>query len=140
VEFELSTLIKASPHAVWSALTDPAKLERWWDEGVILEPAAGGHFQEPWQRGEGVFVFTAGKVTEVVPSETISFTWADEEWGFETQVVFALTREEGSTRFSVRHLGWENAPTQERTQLMESHRGGWTSLLASLKDFVEGQA
>jgi uncharacterized protein YndB with AHSA1/START domain len=137
MEFEVSTQIKAKPQAVWAALTDGRMIQEWWDEGVVLEPRVGAFFQEPWQKGEGVYVFTTGKITDVVPGESIGLSWADEDWDFETHVTIGLREDSNGTEVAVRHAGWERAAAQDQARLMENHAGGWKSLLASLKQFLE---
>ncbi len=56
---EASTTIAAEPAEVWSALTDPARRERWWP-GVDLDRRAGGQLTEVWTDHDGSSKTTYG--------------------------------------------------------------------------------
>lgn len=129
--------IRASPACVWEALTQEEQLQRWWGDGVCLEPWIGGTFAEPWQREDGTPVITRGRVVECAPVRCLTLTWADEGWPGETWVTFHLVNIPDGTRLTVRHGGWETFPTDTGTELRETHRQGWRELLGLLKRWLE---
>ncbi len=67
-------LLPASRDEVWSALTDPEELARWFANDVELDlrPGGGAHFH--WGNGES----RHATVTEVEPGERLTFAWEGE--------------------------------------------------------------
>jgi uncharacterized protein YndB with AHSA1/START domain len=59
---------------VWSALTDPERLEDWFANDVELDLRPGGGASFRWSNGEERFA----TVTEVEPERRLAFEWADE--------------------------------------------------------------
>jgi uncharacterized protein YndB with AHSA1/START domain len=85
-------VLPASREEVWSALTDPDELERWFANDVELELRPGGAAVFRWGNGES----RRATVTEVEPEERLAFTW-DEEG----EVEFRLADDEAGTRLTV---------------------------------------
>ena len=59
---------------VWSALTDPERLEDWFANDVELDLRPGGGASFRWSNGEE----RLATVTEVEPERRLAFEWADE--------------------------------------------------------------
>ncbi len=85
-------LLPASRDEVWSALTDPEELERWFANDVELDlrPGGGAHFR--WGNGES----RHATVTEIEPGERLAF-----EWEGEGEVEFTLADDAEGTRLTV---------------------------------------
>jgi uncharacterized protein YndB with AHSA1/START domain len=85
-------LLPASRSEVWSALTDPEELERWFANDVELDLRPGGAATFRWGNGES----RRATVTEVEPGERLSFLW-DEDG----EVEFTLEDDLDGTRLTV---------------------------------------
>ena len=60
---------------VWTALTDPAKMEEWWARAAVLELTEGGRARIEWLNtdDEGNQAVAEGHVTRLEPPHTIEF-------------------------------------------------------------------
>ena len=85
-------LLPASRDEVWSALTDPEELERWFANDVELDLRPGGEARFSWGNGES----RTAIVTEVEPEERLAF-----EWDEEGEVEFTLDDDDEGTRLTV---------------------------------------
>ena len=85
-------LLPATRDEVWSALTDPEELERWFANDVELDLRPGGAASFRWANGES----RHATVTEVEPGERLAFAWEDEG-----DVAFTLDDEAAGTRLTV---------------------------------------
>ena len=85
-------LLPASRDEVWSALTDPEELERWFANDVELDLRPGGGASFRWGNGES----RHATVREVEPGERLSF-----EWDEEGEVEFTLADDDEGTRLTV---------------------------------------
>lgn len=127
-DIELEQQVEASPSRVWEALIRPGL---WWSDGVRFDPRIGGQFVEP--RNDGVVERrTLGRVTAFDAPHLLAMTWKDEDWDFETGVIFVISGRGKGTLISLRHRGWEAAPPPQRTRLLADHREGWSRHLGML--------
>ena len=76
-------VLPATRDEVWSALTDPEELERWFANDVELDLRPGGGASFRWGNGES----RHATVREVEPGERLAF-----EWDEEGEVEFTLAR------------------------------------------------
>jgi len=67
-------LLPATRDEVWSALTDPDELERWFANDVELDLRPGGGASFRWGNGES----RHATVREVEPGERLAFEWDEE--------------------------------------------------------------
>ena len=67
-------VLPASREEVWSALTDPEELERWFANDVELDLRPGGGASFRWANGEERHAV----VTEVDPERRLAFDWDDD--------------------------------------------------------------
>lgn len=117
---------------VWRALTDPTDLAGWFGDTAELNPEKGGRGWFGWEK-HGRF---AVEVVEFVPMRKFAWRWAkDADTPLEdtpsTLVEWTLTeRAEGGTRLHLRESGFST------DQHREDNRGGWTSELAELEQFL----
>jgi len=99
--------IKASPEAVYKAITDPEGLRSWWTTDVEAEAKEGGL---------GVFRFEGGQVQMRMRVKSLSVgkgvRWQVEEptppeWEG-TEISWDLTENEGGTNLLFAHRGWKS--------------------------------
>lgn len=131
--------INASPHEVWSALTDPEQ---------IREYMFGSEVVTDWQRGhpitwkgeyEGKPYEDKGEIVEIEPPRRLKVTHFSPLSGQEDRpenyhtLVYELEESDGTTRVS---LSQDNNPSQEAA---EHSQANWEKMLTGLKGVVEGR-
>jgi uncharacterized protein YndB with AHSA1/START domain len=85
-------LLPAGRDEVWSALTDPDELARWFANDVELDLRPGGEARFRWGDGES----RRATFTEVEPGERLAF-----EWDGEGEVEFTLEDDADGTLLTV---------------------------------------
>jgi|SRR6516164_6259077 uncharacterized protein YndB with AHSA1/START domain len=87
-------VLPATREEVWSALTDPEELERWFANDVEFDLRPGGGASFRWDNGEE----RHATVREVDPGERLAFEWEDGDGG---EVEFTLGDDDEGTRLTV---------------------------------------
>jgi uncharacterized protein YndB with AHSA1/START domain len=146
--------IKATPEAIWDAITKPEWTQKYGYRGIAdfdLKP--GGKYQarapEQMQAMGMPELLVEGEVLEAEPPRKLVHTWRalwDEGIASEnTRVTFDIEEDDfGYTRLTVTHE-LENAPvTAEQVAgvaRLQEGGGGWSWILSDLKTLLEtGQA
>jgi uncharacterized protein YndB with AHSA1/START domain len=142
--------IKASPEAIWDAITKPEWTQKYGYRGIAefdLKP--GGKYQarapEDMQAMGMPELLVEGEVVEAEPPRKLVHTWRalwDEDVASEsTRVTFDIEEDDfGYTRLTVTHE-LENAPATAlqvagEARLQEGG-GGWSWILSDLKTLLE---
>ena len=102
MEVTREVVLEAPVEEVWSALTEPERLEEWFANDVELELEPGGTGTFRWDDGEERHAV----VEEVVPERRFAFTWD------EGHVEIELLEVEEGTRVLVTETagaGWSTA-------------------------------
>lgn len=138
---ERSIWIAASRERVWDAITDPAQIEQWFSPGTSWQLSAleeGGRLFAPDPETG------APRYTQVIdrlarPEQLVLRTTPEPP---ETpQVVdHTLTEENGGTRLTITHSGYEFEPEDQRGDHMEQNGVGFGLMLLNVKAHVEGIA
>ena len=109
-KIEQTYIIKASPPAVWRALTNPKEIEKWSGAWAHFVPQAGTEYAF-WNGDIG------GVVVEAVPHKKLVQTWKPENWSRTDSVVtFTLSALKGGTRVDLLHENvedWDYDATSE---------------------------
>lgn len=138
--------IKATPQAVWDAITTPAWTQRYgYGTPVHYDLRPGGRFTHPaneFMRSMGVpEIAVEGEVLEVDPPHRLVQTWRacwqpDEP---ATRLTFTITdRGQGVTELAVTHE-LDGAPTVAAMVggHAEGSGGGWWRMLSDVKTLLE---
>lgn len=132
--------IDAPVEKVWSAVTEPELISRWFGRTVLIGEGAGAHGTITWPDQDPVPL----RVEAVDPPRQVSYRWCNDETdGAPAQVddahstVFTFTLEPtpGGTQLTVVETGFETAPDPANT--LESHRLGWNGELDKLVALLE---
>ncbi len=133
--FVYVTFIRATPEAVWSALTDEAFSRRYW---------FGYCARSDWRPGSSFALVGAdgsipneGEVLEADPPRRLVYTWRtlhDEAMRAEpsSRVTFTLERHGEVVRPQVEHEGF-----QPGSRVLPSISAGWPAVLSGLKTILE---
>jgi len=136
---ELRTTVAAPPDRLWTLLTDPGELARWWGPAGFSIPEARvdlrvpGGYRFTMQPPGGAAFHLSGEFREVDPPRRLSYTFRWEEPtpdDRETLVELSLKEEGEGTEV---RLAQGEFATQERVEL---HRGGWTDSFDRLAELL----
>ncbi len=123
--------IKASPKAVYEALTEVKKLAGWWTSDTRGEGSKVGGMLEFWF-GDFCQQF---EVVELQPGKLVRWKATREEtieeWAG-TEVSFALSADENQCWVQFGHTGW-----REETESFAHCSTKWAVFMLSLKDLLE---
>jgi len=129
------TFIRATPEALWRALTDTDFIPQWW-MGVRAETdwTVGGAWKLVFPDGR---VADTGEVLEFEPPKRLAIKWRNEfrpelkEEGW-SHCLFELEPQGEAVKLSVTH----SAP-RAGSKLIEAVSGGWPQILSNLKSLIE---
>jgi len=133
--FVYVTYIKTSAERLWSALTEPDFISRYWfGMRVDTDWTVGSPWKLSFTDGR---LGDSGVVVEFEPKKRIVLRWRN-EWKPElraegdAQCVFELEPLEGAVKLSITH-------TMERpgSKFIEAVSGGWPRILSNLKSLLE---
>jgi uncharacterized protein YndB with AHSA1/START domain len=133
-------LIPQPPEQVWRALTDSATLAEWMYPNDF-EPRVGHHFTfrvppNPKVGFEGLVVRC--EVKECEPPHRLVFSWSVGGPVDNTRVSFRLEPEDGGTRLSFEHAGFDLAQSRGE-QAFKGAQFGWARMLKQFADVLAGQ-
>ena len=130
--------IAASPDRVWTAITDPEHIVKWFGSGATLDRLEAG--------GTGVWTFDGYgdvpiMVESVDPIRTITYRWGDTKSATidpvaSTVFTFTLEPTDAGTQLHVVETGFQNLSDPARG--LQSNQEGWTSELDKLVTYLEG--
>ncbi len=135
---ERSIWIDAKRERVWQAITDPEQIGQWFSPGT------------EW-RGTGLHV--GGRIS-VYDAETDSEMYVQVIDALDAprrlvtrtedppphSTIWTLDEEDGGTRLTLTHTGYENEPDDARHNSTEQNAFGFGMMLMNLKAQIEGQA
>ncbi len=134
-EFVYVTFIRTTPEKLWTALTTPAFIKRYW---------FGMNVETEWQPGSPwrlVFadgrVADAGEIVAFEPAKRIVIKWRN-EWKSEmkaegfSRCTMELEPLDGAVKLTVTH-GIERADST----FIQAVSGGWPRILSNLKSLLE---
>jgi uncharacterized protein YndB with AHSA1/START domain len=131
-------LIDAPVEVVWSVVTEPEHIGRWFSDAVELDLRPGGEMILGWNEHGTVH----GRIERVERPRLFSFRWAvhpelagEGNW---TLVEFSLLAEGDSTRLTVVESGFRelDVPGDEQERHLDAHRRGWELELGELEDYL----
>ncbi|HEX4966118.1 MAG TPA: SRPBCC domain-containing protein [Thermoanaerobaculia bacterium] len=127
-----------SREAVWTWLTEPAKLSRWLADEAEVEGGAAGSFllrgsaprvdppPPPWRE--------RGRTVEISPPElwVLSFERLDAGWTAATRLTLRLHAVPDGSELDVLQHGFQRLPLSIGLTVWESYRLRWRTALAKL--------
>jgi uncharacterized protein YndB with AHSA1/START domain len=132
-------VIDAPPDVVWSIVTEPRHVARWFSDEAEIDLRPGGAMLLTWH-GHGAY---QGRVETVDPPHTFAFRWLRREnnepgEGTSTLVEFTLAREGSRTRLRVVESGFQQLrwAEEERARYADENSQGWVHEFDELRDYV----
>ena len=119
--------VDAPRERVWSLLTEPGELPRWWPDAAELEPRLGGRVVLTFGPGA-----VSGEVTHWDPPRELVLTWEQSNMpGVRLHVLFTVDDiGDGRSRVGVVHSGLAEAPAEARDAVTH----GWAHFLPRLAE------
>ena len=142
-QIERETVINAPVERVWTLITDPEHVGRWFgDAGAEIDLRPGGHMVLRWTE-HGT---SHGRVVAVEPHTRFSYRWTpfkdpggeEPVEGNSTLVELTLQPEGDSTRLRVVESGFAALATSEeqRAKNLEGNTRGWGFELDELREYA----
>ena len=124
---------------VWSALTDSAKLVRWWGPkgftvpSVDWEARTGNTYRIAMQPPDGEMFHIVGEFKEVDPPAQLAFTFVYDQPAPDDRETLATLSLEGRGDHTTVELSLGEFATEERRAL---HEGGWSDSFERLEELL----
>lgn len=137
---ELKCALEAPRERIFSKLTEPAELAKWWGpkgfttSEIELDLSVGGGYRFTMQPPDGDVFHLSGEFLEIDPPSRLAYTFHWDEPlpdDRETVVTLSLNAVGDATEVS---LSQDEFATEERLML---HRSGWTDSFEKLRELVE---
>jgi uncharacterized protein YndB with AHSA1/START domain len=136
--------IAAPPEKVWSAITEPAHISRWFGQAALDGAAVGAEGTLSWADRGAVPL----RIEAIDAPRMIAYRWTNDVPGdtlpdkvddaHSTVFTFTLEALADGTRLTVVETGFET--TSDPTAALESHRHGWDSELDELVALLEADS
>lgn len=135
--------VAAPVEKVWTAITEPEHISRWFGRTVLVGEGVGAHGTVTWPHEDAIPI----RVEAVDPPRMISYRWCNDEAldsvpseldvAHSTVFTFTLKELRDGTELTVVESGFET--TREPGRNLESHRQGWDEQLDRLVAMLEGR-
>jgi uncharacterized protein YndB with AHSA1/START domain len=149
---EREILIEASPEVVWSVITEPEQIVRWFSDEADVQGRVGADGTLVWKPGgrggaKQSELIVPIRVVDAEPFRRFAFRWnhpagagPDEENS--ALVEFSLIEKTGGTRLRVRESGIDavTRDAHDRARYLESHEQGWQRHLDEMLDYVASKS
>ncbi|MCF8240564.1 MAG: SRPBCC domain-containing protein [Melioribacteraceae bacterium] len=122
---------------VWEALTDNSQIKQWYFDIAEFKPEVGFEFQFEGGKDDRRYIHLC-KVTEVIPTKKLSYTWRYDGYPGSSHVIWELFDANGKTKVRLTHENLESFGTGNPDFAKENFVQGWNAILGELlKDFLE---
>ena len=135
----LKRRLNAAPAKVYAAWIDPAKIARWFGPSqvvagsvrAIIDARVGGRYRVSFKMQDGEHHEVAGVYREMVPNQTLTFSWA---WHStperESQVTISLKPDGEGTLLTLHHEQLFDQAARD------GHESGWIGTLDKLEKYL----
>ena len=132
-------VIDASPEVVWTIVTDPRHVARWFSDEAEIDLRPGGEMLLTWH-GDGAY---RARVETVDPPRAFAFRWLRREHnepgdGTSTLVRMTLLPEGPRTRLRVVETGFQQLiwAEEDKARYADENAQGWIHELDELNDYA----
>jgi len=123
---------------VWQAMTQYEQMKQWYFDLPGFKPEVGYTFEFTGGPKDGKQYKHVCRITEAIPNQKLSYTWAYEGYPGESEVMFELFPEGEQTRLKLTHKGLETFPASNPDFAATNFSAGWESIIGKgLKKFLE---
>ena len=133
---ERTIWIAAPRERVWQAITDAKQIRQWWEDYWEIPALEVGGTVKFGDEDDPMLATIA--VVDRPREFAIQWPPQPQYHSIDVFTRYVLEEENGGTRVTVSETGFEALPDDIRQQRFDSTAEGYTRVLASLKDYVEG--
>jgi uncharacterized protein YndB with AHSA1/START domain len=132
-------IINASISKVWEVITNKEQMKKWYFDLAEFRPEVGFEFQ--FEAGdENKLHLHLCKVTEVVVSKKLTYSWRYDGYEGNSFVTWELFDENGKTRLKLTHAGLETFPESNSDLARKNFEMGWDEIIGkSLVNYLENK-
>ncbi len=137
---EREILIDAPVDVVWSVVTEPEQIRKWFADEAEIEVRVGGGGHLKFNRSGDSYQL---QIEAVEPPRRFAFRWVQPAGavvreGSALLVEFTLEPEASGTRLRVVESGFDSLDWSDakKQRYADNHSRGWQSILARLRDYV----
>ena len=137
---EREIVIEAPVDVVWSVVTEPEHVARWFSDEAEIDLRPGGDARVTWHHEGGAYRV---RIERVEPQHTFAYRWVrrpgvEPAEGNSTLVVFSLRAEGEHTRLRVTESGFAQLTwtEDEKAEYQAENVRGWALELAELRDYA----
>ncbi len=137
---EQEIVIGAPVDVVWSIVTEPEHIARWFSDEAEIDLRPGGDARVTWHHEGGAFRV---RIERVEPQHTFAYRWVrrpgvEPAEGNSTLVVFSLRAEGEHTRLRVTESGFASLawPEDEKAEYQSENVRGWATELDELRAYA----
>jgi uncharacterized protein YndB with AHSA1/START domain len=123
-ELQMGITVNADRETVFTHISHPTELNRYFGRGAVVEPRVGGKFSYGWDEGGPV------EILAIDPPSRLSFSW-EYQGEPSTVVTWSLEATGGKTTITLSHSGFGDETRQD------AYRAGWSSFLAIIRSMAE---
>ena len=132
--------VPVSQGRVWTAITQPQHISKWFGSDCIGTIAAGEIVTFGWESEQ-----SRARIEAIEPEERFAFSWQpgsgeDKTAPFDqlhvTLVEFLLEQVDGGTRVTMRESGFASLPEEMQTGAVSDNTWGWDIEVAELEAYL----
>lgn len=129
---------KASPQAVWNAITNRDQMIQWYFDNIPAFEATVGFKTQFNVESDGKDFFHMWEVTNAVPNKLIAYNWVYANYPGDAHVSFELVKDGEKTNLKLTARGMESFPQEIPEFTRESCQAGWNYFIKqSLKAYLK---
>lgn len=139
-ELVIERIFDAPRALVFKAWTEPERMAQWWGPrgftmtSCKMDLRPGGAYRFEMRSPADTEHRTQGVFREIVEPERLVYTWAwvdaEGKSGHETLVTLTFAEHGGKTKLTLHQATFESVTARD------AHRGGWTTALDCLAEYV----
>lgn len=129
-------IINAPASKVWKALTEKNLVDKWFMPPENFKAEVGNTFHMTGSK-DGVTYPHTCTITELIPEKKLSYTWNMTVIDGETLVTWELQEQDGSTKLTLTHKGWDKVKFNTAELSLNDYHNGWNHFTNKLKEFSE---
>lgn len=125
-----------SIETVWNVITNLDEMTQWFFDNIpTFKPVVGFKISFLVSSEERNFTHL-WEVTEVIPKQKMTYSWAYEEYDGKSESIFEISEYNGKSELTISCVILEDFPNGIPEFTRESCKGGWDYFMNRLKNYI----